>query len=488
LLGPLLAESMLLSLGGGLMGVLVAVWANDWVSSRLSDNGIFKLTLQLDWRVLTFAVGVSVVTGLFFGLVPAWLMTRVHVNDSLKSGTRGNTGDRAQHRLRHGLIISQFGLALILLAGAGLFIRGLDRFLSLDPGWNHRSILQAVMSLPQAKYSAEQAYTFYQQLQERLEALPGVESATVGWTMPVFQFLTTRSFVAEGKEPPVPGREPIAYLNAVAPSFLETLEIKLQSGRNFTEADNRTSPPVAIINASMARALFPNEDPVGRRIGNPDATKPGWLEIVGVVPDIGFAIGGIPAVSSFQVLRPLAQDTWNYASVAVRAANPEALIESMRQAIASLDPDLALQQFGTVKQVGKLVTGTMEMINKLLISFALLGLFLAALGIYGVIARLVVQRTPEIGVRVALGAQSRDVVWLILRSGLRLTFWGTGVGLLGAFGLSRALQVAVPSAHVDDPLVFVAVTAILILIGLIACWLPARRASRVDPMVALRAE
>jgi putative ABC transport system permease protein len=488
LLRPLLAESALLSVGGGLLGVLVSVWSNDWISSRLSDNGIFKLTLVLDWRVLSFAVGVSVATALFFGLVPAWLMTKVRVNDSLKSGTRGNIGDRAQHRLRNGLIIVQFGLALVLLAGASLFVRGLHHMVSLDPGWNHRSILQAVLNLPEAKYSGVQAYSFYRQLQERLEALPGVEDATVGWTLPVFQFLTSRTFVVEGKDPPAPGREPVAYVNAVTPSFLSTLQIKLQSGRNFTEADNPSSLQVAMINASMARTLFPNENPIGRRIGSPDPKQPGWFEIVGVVPDIGFVIGGVPSMSPFQVLRPLAQDPWNYVTVAIRTAAPEAFTESMRQTIASLDPDLALQQFGTIKQVGKVVTGMMSMVNSLLISFALLGLFLAALGIYGVVAHLVVQRTPEIGVRVALGAQTHNVVWLILRSGLRLTLWGTGLGLLGSFGLGLLLTRALPTVKVDDPWLLGVVTLILIAIGLLACWLPARRASRVDPMIALRAQ
>ncbi|MEO7598645.1 MAG: ABC transporter permease [Opitutus sp.] len=488
LLAPLLAESVLLSFGGGLLGVLIAVWANDWISSRLSDNGIYKLVLALDWRVMTFALLVSMATGIFFGLVPAWLMTRVGVNASLKSGTRGNTGDRAQHRLRHGLIVVQFALALLLLAGAGLFIRSLDRLLAIDPGWNHRSVLQAVINLPPAKYSPEQAHQFYRQLQERLAALPGVDGATVGWTIPVFQFLTTRSFVVEGQAAPVPGREPVAYVNGISPSYLPTLQIKLLSGRNFSESDTRNSVPVVMINASMARALFPKGDAIGHRIGNSDPTQPGWFEIVGIVTDIGFAIGGIPTTSPFQVLRPLSQDTWNYSSVAIRSSTPEAMGETLRQTIASLDPDLAIQQFGTVKQVGKLVTGTMSMINTLLISFALLGLFLAALGIYGVVARLVVQRTPEIGVRVALGAASSDVIWLILRTGLKLTLWGTFIGLMAAYGVSRALSQALPRMPVDDPLVLVGVAAILIAIGLVACWLPARRASRVDPIVALRAE
>ena len=489
LLRPSLAESMLLSISGGLFGVLVAVWTNDWISSRLSDNGIFKLTLELDWRVISFAIGASVLTGLLFGLIPTWLMTRLRVNESLKSGNRGNTGDRVQHRLQHNLIVTQFSNALILLAAAAGFIQGLDRLMVVNPGWNHRGILQAVLNLPPTKYSTpEQTYAFYTRLQERLAALPGAESATVGWTLPVFQFLTTRTLVVEGKEPPVPGHEPVAYINAITPTYLDTLQIKPQSGRNFTEADTLSSLPVALINASMARALFPGESPIGRRIGNPDPKKTQWLEIVGVVPDMGMAVGAVQPSTPFQVMRPLSQETWNYVTVAVRARSPERLTEPMRQTIAALDPNLAVQQFGTIEQVTKMITGSASILSTILVCFALLGLFLAALGLYGVIARVVVQRTPEIGVRIALGAQSRDVVWLILRSGLRLALIGAGFGLIGAVAIGWVFSKFIPGASSGDPLTFAAVTMLLISVGLLACWLPARRASKVDPMVALRAE
>ena len=489
LLRPLLGESLLLSLGGGLLGVLIAVWTNDWVSSRLSDNGLVKLTLVLDWRVLSYAIGVSVLTGLIFGLVPAWLLTRMRVNDSLKQGTRGNTGDRAQHRLQHHLIITQFANALILLAGAVGSVRGVDQITAINPGWDHRAILQSVLNLPPAKYAEPaETYDFYTRLQDRLAALPGVESATVAWTLPVFQFLTTRTFVVEGKSPPAAGHEPVAYVNAVMPSYLSTLGITLQAGRNFTAADRLSSVPVGIINASMARALFPGESPLGHRIGNPDPKNPGWFEIVGVAPDLGFAIGAIKPSTLFQVMRPLAQETWNYVTVAIRARAPETLTEPMRQAIAAFDPNLALQQFGTIEHATKMVTGSASMVSTILICFALLGLFLAAIGLYGVIARVVAQRTPEIGVRVALGAQPHDVVWLILRSGLRLTLLGAGFGLIGAIALGWGLGKAMPGIPGNDPLVFTGVTTLLVVIGLFACWLPARRATRVDPMVALRAE
>jgi putative ABC transport system permease protein len=489
LLRPLLGESLLLSLGGGLLGILVALWTNDWISSRLSANGIFRLTLELDWRVLGFALGVSLVTGLAFGLIPAWLLSRVRVNDSLKSGTRGNTGDKVQHRLQHSLIVTQFANALILLAGAAGFIRGLDGLLTLNPGWNQRGVIQAVLNLPPAQYSTpEQTYAFYQRLQERLAALPGAESATVGWTLPVFQYLTSRTLVVEGQPAPAAGHEPTAYINGIAPSYLPTLAIPVQAGRNFAETDNLKSVRVAIINASMARTLFPGQDAVGHRLGSPDPKNPGWLEIVGVVPDVGMAVGVVPKTTSFQVYIPLAQETWNYVTVAVSSQNPEALTQPMRQAIAALDPNLAIQQFGTIKEATKMVTAGADMLSTVLVCFALLGLFLAAIGLYGVIAHLVAQRTIEIGVRVALGAQARDVLWLILRTGLRLTLIGTVVGLLGAIAMGYGVAALLQQPAKHDPLVFGAVSSLLVLVGLVACWLPARRASKVDPMVALRAE
>jgi predicted permease len=489
LLRPLIAESLLLSLLGGVLGILIASWANDWISSRLSANGVVTFTLELEWIVIVFAFVLSAITGLLFGIVPAWLMSRVRVNDALKSGTRGNTGDRAQHRLRHSLIVAQFALALVLLAGAGVFIRGLDRMLERDVGWDRSSLVQGVLNLPAAKYSdPAQSYAFFTELQEQLGALPGVEDVAVGWTLPIFQFFTNRSYVVEGREPPPPGREPLAGVNAVTPSYLDTLKIKLLSGRNFTEADNLSAPPVVIINRSMAETLFSNESPIGRRIGGLDASNRGWAEIVGVMPDIGFAVNVMQPTARFQVFRPLAQETWNYAGFAVRGRAASMLVGPIRRTIQAMDPDLAVQQLSTLDEQVRQASSGFGMVNIVLVAFALLGLFLAALGLYGVIARLVVQRTPEIGVRVALGAQERDVLWLILRTGLRLTAIGTVLGLLGSAGLVMMIAGFMPDLPVKDPITVGAVTLLLLVVALLACWIPARRATKVDPMIALRAE
>ena len=489
LLGPLLAESLLLALAGGAAGILVATWSNDWVSSRMSANGFVVFELALDARVLGFALVVSLLTGLVFGIVPAWIMSRVNVNETLKSGGRSSTGDRTQNRFRHGLIITQFALALVLLAGAGFFIRGLDRMLKRDPGWNTTQTLMAVMSLPQAKYSSpEQTYLFYTRLQERLSALPGVEQVSVAWTLPLFQYLANRNYVVEGRDAPPAGHEPLAGVNGVTPSYLDTVQVKLISGRNFTAADNLTSTPVVLINEAMAQALFPQETPIGKRIGNPDPAKREWQEIVGVVADSRFAISFSAPATRFLVLRPLAQETWNYVAVTLRAQSPETLADPMRRVITELDSDLPLQQFGTVRQVVAQFTSSSSMISTILVVFALLGLFLATLGLYGVIARLVVQRTPEIGVRMALGAQSRDVIRLVLGLGIKLTLIGSAFGLAGSYLVRLVLTSISPEMAQKDYLSVTLAMLLLLTVALLACWLPARRAAKVDPMVALRAE
>ncbi len=489
LLRPLVAESLLLSLTGGSLGVLAASWANAWISSRLSSHGIVALALVIDWRVLAFTLAVSAATGVTFGLVPAWLMSRLRIDDALKSGGRGHTGDRAQHRLRHSLIIVQFALSLVLLSAGGIFLRGLDRMLSRDLGWDRHSMLQGTLNLPPAKYAdATRTYAFYTRLQERLAALPGVENVAIAWTLPIFQFVNQRNCIVEGHSPPLRGTEPLVYVNAVTPSFLPTLKIRLLAGRNFTDADKPTSPPVTIINETMAHALFPHENPVGRRIADPNLPQRIWAEIVGVIPDQRFAIAAVTPVTRFQVLRPLAQETWNQVNVSLRASAADTLAEPMRRALAEIDPDLAVRELTTVDELIETSATFLSLMDHLLITFAVLGLFLSALGLYGVILHMVTLRTREIGVRVALGAQARNVIWLIVRTGLRLTLTGTALGLVATFGFVHLLTTLTPELPFRDPLAIATVTLLLLAVALLSCYLPARRATKVDPTVALRAE
>ncbi|HEY9154803.1 MAG TPA: FtsX-like permease family protein, partial [Opitutaceae bacterium] len=489
LLRPLFAESMLLAAGGGIFGILVALWTNGWLSSQLAASGFLNLKLTLNWQVITFAFVVSMVTGVLFGLAPAWLSSRTRVSETMKVGTRGSTGDRAQHRLRHTLIVLQFANALVLLAGAGFVYAGVNKLLSIDPGWDSHSLTECVLTLPQAKYATpQQTYSFYRTIEERLSAVPGAQQVTVAWTLPLFGYLTNRAIVVQGQQPPQPGHEPTAAINGVEPSYLDTLNIRLISGRNFTLADQFTSSPVAIINATLAHTLFPNGDAIGQHISVSDPKKPAWAEVIGIMPDIKMALGSLVGPVPFQVLRPLAQEPWNYVTVAIRSDHPERLIDPMGRVIASLDSNLAVQQLDSVDHAISLSTGSLSMMKTVLICFAGLGLFLAALGLYSVITRLVVQRTPEIGIRMALGAQSRDVIWLILSSGLRLISYGTVLGIVGAIGLYIVLSHWSSAPSINVPAIFAVITGILVIVGLIASWLPARRATHVNPLHAIRAE
>jgi predicted permease len=489
LLRPVIAECVMLALAGGGLGLLIAAWSNDWMGSRMSANGVVTFTFQMDWTVIAFAASLSAATGVAFGLVPTFLLGSIRANEALKSGTRGNTGGRAHHRFRHTLIVGQFALALILLAGAGLVIGNFRHMLEREIGWNQHSLIQGVVSLPQTKYATPaQTYAFYTHLLERLRGLPGAENATIGWTLPVYTMLTTRGFVVEGRPPPESGHEPLAYVNGVMPSYFATLQIRLLAGRNFTDADNATAKPVVIINESMAKALFPQQNPVGKRIGSTDPANRGWAEIVGVMPDLRNALSVLVPASPFMVFRPLAQETWNYVSFAVRAPAAETLATPIRQLVAELDRDLPVQQLNTVDETVKLASAGFQMVNTILVIFASLGLFLAALGLYGTIARVVAQRMPELGIRVALGAQPGDVVWLVLRTGVILTGIGAAIGVAGSFALAHVLASLTPEPGPVQPGPIAIVAAVLVAVALVAAWIPARRATRVDPLVALRAE
>jgi putative ABC transport system permease protein len=487
LLRPLLTESVLLAVTGGLLGILVTVWGNAWISKRMSESLPIHFELTVDWRVLAFAMGVSVLTGVVFGLAPAWLSSKVKVNEALKSGSRSATGDRSQHLLRNALIVIQLAAALVLLSATGFFLRGMKELLGRDPGWTTAGITHGILNLPQTRYNGPaQSMAFYNQLEERLRALPAVENVAFGWSAPLYLFLTTRTYFIEGREPPPPGREPVAFVNSVSPAYLDTLKIRLLSGRPFNATDSTTAPRVVMINESMARALFPNESPLGRRIGTGDAANRTWAEVVGTFSDVNMA--GNPSAPStpFQVFQPLAQETWNYVAVMVRSNQP--MTEPLRQAVLALDPNIPVQMLNTADELAKTGIRGMELITTIFLGFSVLGLFLAALGLYGVIMRLVMQRTPEIGVRLALGAQLRDILTLIMGTGLRLALVGATLGLLGSALLSVVMSAMFSGKAGIDYITLPLTTALLVIVALVACYLPARRATKIDPMVALRTE
>jgi predicted permease len=487
LIRPLLAECGLLAAVGGLLGVLVSVWTDDWLAQQLSNSGS-TLDFVVDWRLLLFACSASLATSLIFGVAPAWVASRVHINDALKSGTRGSTGDRSQNRFRQVLVAGQFALALVLISGALFFARGLDQLLRRDAGWKPAPVLRGILSMPASRYpDAQRLMQFYDRVQERVSTLPGVAAAAISHEVPAFGFPSGRAFVVEGQPPPVPGNEPGGPINGVTPGYFNTIGTRLLSGRDFSPADRSDAPRVIIINETMARTLFPGKNAVGHRLADFAEKEPVWMEIVGVSEDVHFL--NIAYGPSFQAYVPMSQSTWSYVALVVRASGPPAsLINSIRAAVSELDPDMAVKELAPVSDYIERNMQNIEAINHLLVGFALLGLFLAALGIYGVIVRIVALRTNEIGIRMALGAQVKDVARLILGAGMRMVIVGAALGLLGAIGLGRFLESALPGLSSNSAVDVTGATAVLIIIALLACWLPARRATKVDPLVALRAE
>jgi putative ABC transport system permease protein len=475
LVRQLLTENLLLALIGGALGLLLAHWTNQWLVRTLTEDGRPLLTTSMNAGVLTFAFLVSAFSGLAFGLLPAWMSSRSDLNMVLKQSTRG--GGSSQHRLRNALIVSQVALALMLLTGAGLVVSGLRAFGQADPGWR---LSTGHLGLPSAAYPDNQRrIAFVDRLQDRLASLPGVERAAVANALPVSGSRSHTGINVEGVEDS--GSPRLRSLNFVSPGYFATLGIRLVEGREFTRSDIAGRPDVIIVNRELARTYWPNGSALGHRIGNPGS----WQEIVGVVEDIRSATDVGEPTTRLQSYRPLGQEPQSGLAIAVRGNVPA---DALRRAVAELDPDLPLSRAGTVRATVDQFFGQASVAGWLLGAFAALGLLLAALGTYGVIAGFVNQRTIEIGVRMALGAQIRNVLWLVLGKGLRLTIIGVSIGLLGAVGLARALASLAPGLKANLPVVFLSVSGLLLIVALIACWLPARRAARVDPMEALRNE
>lgn len=495
LIRQFLVESVLLSMLGGVAGVLVALWATRLIGSEIVISDVAGFDLPIDLRVLSFSAAVAVATGIAFGTVPALVSSRADVGSSLKQSGRGATGGLPSHRLRKALIVSELVLALVLMSGASYFIRGMQRIAHTDMGWRPEGLLTAGLTLPfNASYSTdEQCRAFFDKLETKLRELPGVRDAAVSATLPITGFWSSSNFVIEGRAAPEHGREPLAYSNPVSPGYFSTLGIRLMRGRDFDSSDRATSRPVVIIDESMANKLWPGEDPIGKRIGDVDSSNRNWREVVGVVGDVRAFIEIVrPADTPFQQYLPLSQvpsHTAHYLSIALRSSAPLATLEpEIRRAIAAIDPDQPVFSMYPAPEAIRHFTSSFTLVSQLLSIFAVLGLLLSAVGLYGVIANLVAQRTSEIGVRMALGAQVRDVLWMVLRQGMVLALVGICIGLACAWGLVRALDALVPAIPGGGPMGLVLITAILASVALLACWLPARRAARVDPITALRAE
>ena len=490
LLRPLFVESLLMAFAGGICAIQVAMWTHDWLNAFAARESGDPLTFALDWRVLGWAFGACLGTALAFGVAPALFALRLDPNSTLKSGSRGSTGDRGHQRFRQVLIAGQFALAMVLLAGAAIFVRGLHEWNNRRFGWESAHLVTGTMLLPTATYPSGKEITEFQRLAlERLEAVPGVVSASISYSMPFFGLSEPRKYLVAGRETPERGHEPVAVTNGVSPHYFETVGTRVLNGRTFNEGDTLTSPKVVIINEAMARGLFGGESPLGRRIAQAGGETIERGEIVGVVADIQSVASDRMAVT-YQLYQPMAQEPRPFNEIAVRTAGlaPSTLVDSIRTTMMSLDPDLPVRQLQPAATAISRAANYQSIIGSILSLLAVLGLGLASLGVYGVIARTVAQRTGEFGIRLALGAHAGDITRLVLTSGAKLALIGSAIGLLGAFGTTRLIVAGFPGLQTSSVPVLIGATVLLIAIAQIAGYMPARYASRISPTEALRAE
>ncbi len=479
----LLVESLVLAVSGGVVALLVALWLTDWIRASLPDEQKdmgAQFGLSLDWRVLSFTLGLAALTGLLCGLVPALQSSRLNLLPLLKdSGGGFNRGGRT--RLRSALVVVQIALSLILLVSAGLCVRTLQNSQAIKPGFATENLITAKLDLGRQNYSEDQGSQFYRQLLERMEALPGVESASLAATVP----LQGRSY---GNNASFDGKtySNIRY-NIVTPEYLDTLGISLLLGRRFSRQDNAQSPRVAIVNETFARYAWPNESPVGKVFQWKERAGDQPVEVIGVARDAKQSdlFESAPRLAYF----PLAQKYDDGMTLHLRTATkPEGLVAAVREQIRDLDPKLPIYNVRTLDQYRRDAMFEKRIQATLISGFGLLALALASLGLYGVLSFSVAERRQEIGIRMALGANRGNVLRLVIGQGFKLIVAGVALGLAGAFAATRVLKNTLYGVSTTDPLTFVGVPLVLLLVALVACWIPARRATNVDPMIALRCE
>lgn len=486
LMRQLLTESVLLGLCGGLAGILLARWGLDALLALAPPALTRAGEIRLDTGVLIFSLALSVLTGLVFGIAPAWLAARTDVNEALKQGSRGSTEGGARGRLRSTLVVMEVVFALMLLGGAGLLARSFMRLANVDPGFRPENATLLRLSLPEKKYpEPEQRSAFANALLERVRALPDVEAAGITHSMPLIGGYVL-SFSIEGRPPIAPSDQPSTNYYAVTPDFFRATGIPLIRGRVFTERDDAKAPRVAIINEAFARQFFPNEDPIGKRIDidlGPDA----WREIVGIVGDI--KQNGLDQATSAQSYEPFAQKPFSSIDLVIRTKGaPAALLGALRPAVYAVDKD---QPVGAILPLEEILADSIarqRFAMTLLSVFSIVALVIAAVGIYGVMAYNVVQRTGEFGIRMALGAQRGDVLRLVLTQGGKLVGLGLLIGLAGTLAASRAMGSMLFNTSAYDPLTLGTITVLLAVVALVACFFPANRATKVNPIDALRAE
>jgi putative ABC transport system permease protein len=487
----LLTESVVLGALGSVFGIVLARWGIHALQSLPPGTMPRSDTVTLDLSVLAFTVLLTLFAGIVSGLIPALHTTRIALADTLKEGGRSATGGRARHRVRSALLVIEVTLAIMLLAGAGLMIRSFERLHRVDPGLRSENLLTAIVSLPQSKYAdSPQVAQFFTQLIERLQALPGVEAAGVATSNPVRGDGYTFAFATKELISFDPSQQPSASYYAVSPDYFRAAGILLLQGRTFTAADAAGAPRVAIISQSLARKFFKDRNPIGQPIfiGAGAPTKePLWREIVGVVGDV--KDDGLDSAGSAANYEPSAQNPFSGMTIFLRTkGDPLQYAAALRSQVYAVDKDQPVASIATGEQWLADSVSEPHLRTILLGIFAGLALALAAIGLYGVMSYTVTQRTQEIGVRMAMGAQRRDIYQLVVGQGMILVVVGAVLGLGGALALNRLIKGFLFEVKATDPATYIAVSLLLVGVAAVACFIPARRASRVDPLIALRHE
>jgi putative ABC transport system permease protein len=489
LVRQLLTESVLLALIGAVLGTLLAVWG---VPALLTLNPSLPPAsdIGLDGRVLLFTVVLAVVTGLIFGLAPALRVSRTSLQETLKEGGRGSAGDRGSLALRRGLVVATVALALTLLVGAGLLVRSFARLVNVDPGFPADRLLTFNVALPAAGYGSDTVrLAAFDRIVGNIAAVPGVKAVGGSSVLPFSGQWSTASFSVEGYQAPATAPGPWGDIRLVTAGFLPALGAPLKRGRQFTEQDTKAAPAVAIVDEEMVQRFWPGQDPIGKRVtfNNLTDSSVQWIQVVGVV---GHAMHeGLDAQRRVQMYLPLKQADLPFLSFAVRTTgDPMAVLGPVKAAVRAVDANLPITSVNSMTSMIEASTGPRRFSMILLTLFSGLAVILAAIGLYGVMSFTVTQRAKELGVRLALGAGTEEVLRLVFRQGLRLVGTGIGIGLVAALLLSRVLRSMLFNVSATDPVTFVAISLLLVVVTLVATWIPARRATRVDPVVVLREE
>ena len=481
----MLTESLLLALAGGALGVFLAAWGVELIVAFSGNNIPPSAQIGIDRVALGFTLGVSLLTGLLFGLAPALQAIRPRLSETLKVGGKGASQSAPRNRTRNLLVVFETAIAAVLLIGAGLLIRSYIRLQNVDPGFDAANVLTMRINLPRDKYnSPEKAGSFWGRLQDSLAALPGVETVGMITELPLSGQPNDTPFTVEGRPPVQPNERFGSDFRRVNQDYLRSMRIPLRRGRGFTEQEVRQNSQVVLVSETLASAVFPNEDPLGKRLllGLNEQTP---FEIIGVVGDIRHrTLEAAPAATMY-----LPMLNTGGTNLTIRAAgDPLSLTAAVRREVMAIDRDQPIAAVRTMEQALSESLSAPRYRTALLGLFAVVALLLAAIGIYGVIAYATAQRTHELGVRMALGAQSKDVLKLIIGQGIKLALAGVLLGLGGALALTRLVNTLLFGVSATDPLTFAVIGLLLTLVALLACWIPARRATKVDPLVALHYE